>query len=158
MGTAALIVLLLLLGIGLVLTDLILVPGTHLLGLVGGVMSLYAVYLSFAEYGPETGAGVLVGTLLATASSVYYAFKSGAWQRLALNDTHTSTVNDGKAQSFPPVGAVGKTLSTLKPLGTAEFGDDIFEVRTTGAFLDEGKPVRLSRVDGLKLFVEPLQE
>jgi membrane-bound serine protease (ClpP class) len=54
------------------------------------------------------------------------------------------------------IGDVGTTRSALRPMGTAEFGNLNYEVRTTGSFLDSGTPVKIVQILSNQIIVEPL--
>lgn len=48
------------------------------------------------------------------------------------------------------IGAVGRTITDLRPSGTAEFGDERVDVVTEGPFLDAGIPVKIMRAEGYR--------
>jgi len=51
------------------------------------------------------------------------------------------------------VGKIGITDTELRPSGTVLIDNEIYEARTDGEFIDEGRGVRVSRVRGKKIFV-----
>jgi membrane-bound serine protease (ClpP class) len=51
------------------------------------------------------------------------------------------------------VGKIGITDTELRPSGTVLIDNEIYEARTDGEFIDEGRGVRVSRVKGKKIFV-----
>ena len=53
-------------------------------------------------------------------------------------------------------GDEGITISTLRPIGKAEFRNGIFEVKTYGNYLEQGQKVRIIQVDASQIIVEPL--
>jgi len=48
------------------------------------------------------------------------------------------------------IGAVGTTITALRPSGTAEFGDERVDVVTEGPFIDAGVPVKILRAEGYR--------
>ena len=54
------------------------------------------------------------------------------------------------------VGDQGISLSTLKPMGTIEFGAGRFEVKTLGDYVDVGTKVTIVHIQGNQVIVKPL--
>ncbi|MDO4572401.1 MAG: NfeD family protein [Clostridia bacterium] len=52
------------------------------------------------------------------------------------------------------VGRTGETLTPLRPAGIAEIDGRRLDVMTSGAFVQKGKPVRVTNVEGLHILVE----
>ena len=53
-------------------------------------------------------------------------------------------------------GAVGTASSFLRPAGVATMDGRRVDVLTSGEFIAAGTPVRVTRVEGTRIFVEPL--
>ena len=51
------------------------------------------------------------------------------------------------------IGKIGVTESELSPCGIVMIDDQIFEVRTEGETVDSGRGVKVTRVQGKKMFV-----
>ena len=56
------------------------------------------------------------------------------------------------------VGQQGVTESTLRPSGSAFFGEERLTVMTDGQFLEKKTPVRVVRVEEGRIIVEPIEE
>ena len=54
------------------------------------------------------------------------------------------------------IGDEGKTISTLRPIGKAEFNNKQFEVKTSGDYLDTGTPIRITKIHSNQIIVEPI--
>ena len=54
------------------------------------------------------------------------------------------------------IGRQGEALTILRPAGTAQFGEQRLDVTTEGKYVEAGKPVKVIRVDGSIVVVEPL--
>jgi len=54
------------------------------------------------------------------------------------------------------VGMKGVTVSSLKPVGKALFEDDEMEVRSNGGFVEENVEIEVLRIEGKKIFVQPV--
>ena len=53
------------------------------------------------------------------------------------------------------IGQVGKALSTLRPVGKAEFGAQVVEVQSLGNYVKTGEQVQVINLKDNKIFVEP---
>ena len=54
------------------------------------------------------------------------------------------------------VGQQGTAVTVLRPAGTAQFGDKRIDVVTDGKFVEEGQPVKVLKVEGNIVVVEPV--
>ena len=52
------------------------------------------------------------------------------------------------------VGKTGKTKTILKPIGKAEFDGQTYQVTTEGEYIDKGKEIYVSEVDGSTITVK----
>ena len=55
------------------------------------------------------------------------------------------------------IGKIGVTQSELNPEGTIQIDDEVYEVRTEGEQVDEGRGVKVVRVQGKKIIVRRVQ-
>jgi membrane-bound ClpP family serine protease len=148
---AALIVI----GLALVIVEIIFVPGTTVVGVFGIIFVVAGVYFSFKEYGSEIGTYVLLGTAVSGGVLMFWSFRSGAWKRFSLTSSMEGRVNEGVNNDLQ-VGDEGTTVSSLRPIGSAEFKDKRFEVRTNGDYLASGTKVRISKILDNYVVVEPI--
>lgn len=146
---------LILIGIGIIIVEVIFIPGTTVVGILGFIISMYGVYLGYDYFGTPTGHIIFAGGFLATAIAIVGAFKSGAWDRFSLKESMDGRVNDDFQMDIN-VGDVGESISSLKPIGKAIFNDQVIEVRTNGDYIRESNKIKVIRVEGRKIFVEPL--
>lgn len=149
------ITVILLIGIGLLLivVELIFVPGTTIVGILGFVLTCIGIWIGYAALGTTTGHVILAITVLVGALAFVYSFRSDSWARFALKNQNRSRVNDEHPHTLT-VGDVGKTISALRPQGTAVFEDRHHEVQTQGEFLAPSTPVRIIRINQNKITVE----
>ncbi len=113
---------LILFGIGLLIIEVIFIPGTTIVGIAGFICSGFGVYLGYDYFGSATGTTILIvssGFLLVV---MIYAFKSRAWERFSLKDENTGRFNDDFKVTLS-VGDQGQTISSLKPSGKALFNE-----------------------------------
>lgn len=151
------IIILLVVGIGLIVTELIFIPGTTIFGIVGLVLTIVGVVLVFLNHGTGTGLVVLGITFIAAAGSVAISLRTGTWDKMSLKGTHNSRVNEETKNNIWK-GDTGKTVSSLRPSGKAEFNDVIVEVTTYGQYISSGKRVRVIDIQDNRILVEQIKE
>jgi len=142
-------------GIVLIVLELVFVPGTTIVGVLGLAFSVGGIALSFDYFGDTAGFVVLIITSLLSLATLIYSLRSGVWQRFANKKAINSKFNEGKTKHLN-VGDDGEAVSTLKPIGQAEFKNGIFEVTTRGNYLEPGNKVKIIRIDANKIYVEPI--
>ncbi len=142
-------------GLALIVAEIVVVPGTTLVGIVGFVLLVLGTGLSFKYFGSNTGWSVTGGTAAASGLILYYSFKANVWGRFSLKTTNTSKVNEGELSEVV-TGIEGITLSALRPSGKAEMNNKVYEVRTMGTYLEPGTRVRVIQILMNQIIVEPL--
>jgi membrane-bound ClpP family serine protease len=146
---------LILFGLLLLIAEIIFVPGTTLVGLVGFIFMAIGAGLSFRYFGGEVGWTIVGGAAVVSGGLMYIAFKSNVWTRFALKSSIDSKVNEGAMVDLKP-GQEGIAMSTLRPVGKAELLGKIFEVRTNGEYIETGTRIRIIRITSNQIIVEPL--
>lgn len=147
---------LLLIGVGLILLtiEMIFVPGTTILGIVGLICIVIGVFLSFQYFGTGVGWSVLIISSAVGLIALIYSLRSGVWDKFALKKSIDSHFNE----EFPieiQVGDVGEAVSALRPMGKADFNNKLIEVRSDGNYIKTGERIQVIRVDNNKVYVEP---
>src|SRR5690242_4369502 len=106
-------------GLALIVAEIIFVPGTTLVGVLGFAFLILGAGLSFRYFGSTAG-WITVGiTAAASAIILYYSFSTNVWRRFSLKTSSNSKVNEGELDQLV-VGVEGQTTSTLRPVGKAE--------------------------------------
>ena len=137
---------LILFGLALVVAEIIFIPGTTVVGIVGFIFLIAGIAFGFKYFGSETG-WVLVGVTAVISGMVFYfSFKTNVWGRFSLKSSIDSKVNEGNLNSLV-VGLEGKTTSSLRPVGKAQLGDKEYEVKTVGDYLDSGSAIRIVKIN-----------
>lgn len=150
-----LIVALLIIGLALIVLEVIFVPGTTLVGILGVIFLGAAIMSSYRNYGTEIGFYVLLGTATVTAVALFFSFRSQAWSRFANNSAIKSKVNEGLTVQLS-LGDEGIASSTLKPMGKVRFKGKEFEVKTLGDYVDVGTRVKIVHLEQNQIIVKPL--
>jgi membrane-bound serine protease (ClpP class) len=141
-----------------ILWELHVVPGHGLPGILGAGALLVAVLLAFGLpflfVGVETIATAIVLTVIGFTLTVR-AVPQNAWaQRLALSASqgpeYVTSTDFGALR-----GRAGTATSYLRPAGIASIDGRRIDVLTAGEFIAAGTPIRVVRVEGARIFVEP---
>ncbi len=146
---------LVLIGLALVVVEIIFVPGTTLVGVLGFVLMVIGVGLSFRYFGTSAGWLTAAGSATVAGLSLYFSFKAGVWHRFSLKETIDGKVNEGEIDNLK-TGTEGVTLSALRPVGKAELLDKTYEVKTMGTYLEAGRRIRVMQILSHQIIVEPL--
>jgi membrane-bound ClpP family serine protease len=149
------VIALLALGILLLIVELIFVPGTTFVGLIGLLLTLAGIWTAYSTLGTNTGHVVLGLAVMAGALAVFYSIRGKSWNRVALKEINDAHVN--QKPELLTVGQTGKAVSALRPSGTANFEEGRYEVHTRGEYLPAGTPIQIIRIVNNKVTVEKIQ-
>lgn len=149
------VIALIVVGLLLIVAEVIFIPG-GIVGIVGLIFSGFGIYLSFTYFGNDVGLWVTLASTVLFGVSLYFSFKKGAWDLFSLKGTIGSKVNEGLTSKLKP-GDEGVALSTLKPIGKAEFEGVEHEVRSKGEYIESGTTIRIIRIENNNIFVEPIK-
>lgn len=151
------VILLIAIGIGLMVAEVIFIPGVTVVGFLGFVFVIAGVIISFVSFDRMTGFVVLGGALISGLTALFIGFKAGAWEKFSLKSSINSRFNEDLKPDLK-IGEKGITLSACRPMGKAEFKDRVFEIRTMGNYLPPGSKIRIIQITGSRIFVEPINE
>lgn len=150
-----LIIALILIGLVLVILEIFFVPGTTVVGIAGVILAGVGIYLAYQHFGNETGWYFLLGTLGATAVALYFSFRTKAWARFANKSAVAGRVNEDVSIAVQ-IGDEGVAVSTLKPYGKAQFGDEVYEVKSLGDYVNVGTRLEVIQLQGSQIIVKAL--
>lgn len=154
-----LVIALAILGLIGILWELHVVPGHGAPGILGALALLAAVLLAFGVpfffIAIESVSTSIILTVIAFAFFVRL-FPQNAWM-------HKMTLAAAQGPDYVTSadftslrGAVGIASSFLRPAGIASIDGRRVDVLTEGEFIPAGTPVRVTRVEGARIFVEPV--
>ncbi|HEY8416853.1 MAG TPA: NfeD family protein [Limnochordales bacterium] len=156
------VVLLFLLGIGLLLLEILIIPGFGLAG-VGGLAAIFAsLYLSFPD---ASSAFTAIG--FATVATIVFGIilvrrvpKTGIWRRIALETKLEDVGVPGDDPKDPvlKMGALGRALTPLRPAGTVEIEGLRVDAVSEGEFIPPGTMVQVVRVVGGRVTVRAYRD
>jgi membrane-bound serine protease (ClpP class) len=141
-----------------ILWELHVVPGHGIPGILGIVALFAAVLLAFGLpfffIALETVSTSVILTVICFALATRL-FPQNAWfNRLALAEAQGADyVTSSDFSSLR--GELGVASSYLRPAGVAIVGNRRIDVLTEGEFIAAGTPIRVTRVEGARIFVEP---
>ena len=159
--------LLLVAGLVLLLAEVFVIPGIGIAGFAGtlavlarATLSMVGSYPSMTDVISSLGfvaVAILLVGVFAFAIVRHLPYSRGL-KGLLLRD---STSREAGYLSAPDrqdlIGAVGRTITDLRPSGTAEFGDERVDVVTEGPFLDAGVRVKILRAEGYRHVVREVR-
>lgn len=140
-------------GIVLLVIEILIVPGSTVVGVLGFGAMVFAVYKAYMTYGTQGGMVALGTTLVLTVATIVLTMRSKTWRRLALHDDIPHQVNRLDDKDIH-IGDEGLTVGRLAPSGKASFGDDTYEVHTNGEFIDPNTEVIVTKIEGYKIIVK----
>ncbi len=143
----------LLLAAGLaLLTAEFLIPGFGIPGIAGFIMLI--VFTAMVAQTPAQFLVIAIVLLLIISLIfiivVTFVSKKRLPHSIRLDDTMQNSENTGLNIKAPEIGTIGKTLTSLRPSGRAEFNNTPIEVQTEGEYIDSGKDVTVIKtgIDG----------
>jgi membrane-bound ClpP family serine protease len=149
------VIALLAIGLSLIIAELVFIPGTTVIGFLGFVFAAVGIVIAYQHYGNTVGLYILIGMSATTLLTLIYSFRADSWSKFSLKTASDSKVNEGLLAALV-VGEEGKTTSTLRPIGKAEFQNKQFEVKTTGDYVETGTRIRITTIHAHQIIVEPI--
>lgn len=143
---------LLILGIILVLVEVLFVPGTTLVGVLGVLVTGVGIYYAFRSFDTNTALLILGITIIGNVLVIVYGFRSGSWDKFSLKDTHTSRSFDDRLLGLE-VGQKGRTVSDFRPYGKVEIADKIYEAKSEIGFLSPGTEVYIEKLEDNRIII-----
>lgn len=153
-------------GLLLLIVEILLIPGTLIAGLIGGVMMIGAIIMAFVDWNPTLPASPLptldqfqnslqtlflaiLGVVAVLALSGKYFPKTGIYRQMISQtasgiQTESRTLSEKDAR----LGLCGVVLSSLRPGGKARFGDDVLDVIAQGEMIESGTEVKIIGFSG----------
>ncbi len=110
------IIIILFIALLLIFLEVFVLPGINVVGILGIVLLITDIYLSYTQIGTPTAHYILASALLLSILILIFGLRAKTWSKLSLN-----TSIDGKIENFKPntitVGDKGVTITRLGPMG-----------------------------------------
>ena len=157
--TGPYVVILAILGLAGILWELHVVPGHGAPGVIGAVVLLLSVLLAFGTPMIVIALQTVATAIVLTIVLFYLAtriFPDNAWiAKLTFAGAQGADyVTSSDYGSL--LHKSGVAASYLRPAGVALIDGQRADVLTQGEFIPEGTPIRVTRVEGARIFVEPV--
>jgi membrane-bound serine protease (ClpP class) len=151
---------LLILGFALILLELFVIPGLNILGVVGFLAAVAGVSFAYAKMGFTAAAIIAAIGLVGTVILVRIMLKMRSWQHLVL---HSQTSREAGYNSANPgrdelLGQRGEALTTLRPAGRAQFGEQVIDAVSEGSYIERGMMVEVVKVAGNRVVVHQVTD
>ncbi|GAB1405760.1 MAG: hypothetical protein PHX54_00700 [Lentimicrobiaceae bacterium] len=147
-----LIIVLILAGLVFLILEMLVIPGTTIIGLSGFALIVFSIWESYHSMGTPMGHYILAGTIFSVILTFYLALKSKTWDKLMLHTAISGKVNEIDTVAVQP-GDEGKSISRLSPAGKALINNEMYEVHTNGEFIDQEMPIVVTHFSDNKIFV-----
>ena len=144
---------LIIVGLVFLILEVLVVPGTTVVGVVGFILMAIGIWQTYVAYGSLIGHSVLAGTLVLSLGALGLSLRSKTWKRAMLSAEIDSKVNTYD-ESAIKVGDEGVTVGRLVPMGKALINDQYFEVRSMGDYIDEQTKVVVIKIEFNKIYVK----
>jgi membrane-bound serine protease (ClpP class) len=158
-ASGPLIILLAILGVAGILWELHVVPGHGAPGVLGSAVLLLSILLAFGTPMIFVALQTVASAIVLTIILFYLAtriFPENAWIAKLTFAAAQGADYVTSADYTSLLGKSGAAASYLRPAGVALIEGQRVDVLTQGEFIPEGTPVRVTRVEGARIFVEPI--
>ena len=152
-------------GIALIIAEIFVIPGFGVAGIAGIVMLVASLFLALVNNFELLSSDSLAAPLYTLAASFLglgillalmfkYLPSTNAFNRIVLKTTESSADGYISAPNYQHLqGFTGRAITTLRPAGMAQLGEERYDVITDGEFISAGEPVHVVRVEGRKIVV-----
>jgi len=144
---------LLLIGLILVIAEILFVPGTTIVGIIGVLVTAVGIYYAFVTFDNKIAGIVLVATLTLNFAALVYGFRTGAWKKFALKTAINSRAFDNRLAGLE-VGMQGIAVSDIKPIGKADIADGIYEVKSESGFISVGTTLFITKLENNTIIIK----
>ena len=152
-------------GLGLLLVEIFVIPGFGVAGISGIILIIASLFLAmvgadpFLDFNAVSMAIIkltvgLVAALVLIFLLARFLPKSNFFKKFILSEEekadagYTSRLNLSEL-----LGVEGVAVTTLRPAGTAEFNGKRVDVVTDSEFIEHGKPIVVTAVEGMRVVV-----
>ena len=151
----SIIVLLVFFGLLFLVAELVLLPGLSIGALLSLVCYGSSIYLAFRDYGPLTGTLVVVAIVLLSLIAVVVSLRAKTWQRFSLQQEIRSSSMPEPEKELQ-IGARGKSVSRLSPMGKIEIDGRIYEAKSQDVYIDPRSEVEVVGFENFSVIVKKI--
>lgn len=151
----SIVILLIVIGLLLFVVEFLLIPGISVAGIGGVVFITTGIVIAYVNHGPMAGHLTLLGTVVATVLTLYFALRSQTWRKFKLKASISSTVEGKIEEGQIKPGDSGIAISRLAPMGKARINEMVVEAKSLGDYIDQKSEVVVVKIEDNKVIVKP---
>jgi membrane-bound ClpP family serine protease len=158
--------LLFLLGVAMVTIEVLFIPGVAFVGLTGVVLMFSSLALVTLDHWPTSSADwsnlggtmttfalSLAGAVFAAVALTQYLPKMSIADSMVLEPPPTPMLDPLVPSRL--LGEIGVAVTTLRPSGKAQFGDEFLDV-IAGTYVEPGRRVQVIEIEGYRIVVKEI--
>lgn len=149
--TTTVIVVVLVIGLLLLFTEVAVVPGFGVAGVLGVLALGGGAVAAWTELGPFWGGVTGGASVVAAVVMLIWLPKSRAGRKMVLEHSQAAAVSQQDRSSL--VGRRGITVTPLRPSGRVRFGAEEVDVVTEGEYVESHQEVEVMTVEGPRVVV-----
>jgi membrane-bound serine protease (ClpP class) len=152
-------------GLGLLLLEIFVIPGFGVAGISGIILVIASLFLAMVGADPFLDSNVVTMALIKLSVGLVAALvlilvlarflpKSNFFKKFILSEEEKADAGyTSRTNLSGLLGAEGIALTTLRPAGTGEFNGKRVDVVTDSEYIEHGKPVIVTAVEGMRVVV-----
>ena len=152
-------------GLGLLLLEIFVIPGFGIAGISGIILVIASIFFSMVGENPfidsEAVSNAIIRLSFGLLAAIVLLFllarflpKSNLFKRFILSEEEKATEGyTSRTNLSELLGVEGIALTTLRPAGTAEFNGRRVDVVTDSEYIEHGKLVIVTAVEGMRVVV-----
>jgi len=152
-------------GLGLILVEVFVIPGFGVAGISGIILILASIFLSLIGGDPFLDMHALSMAIIQLSIALLAALilifllarflpKSSVFKKFILSEEEKATEGYTSRTNFSELlGTEGIALTTLRPAGTAEINGKRIDVVTDSEYIEHGKQIVVTAVEGMRVVV-----
>lgn len=152
-------------GLGLILVEVFIIPGFGVAGIGGIILILASLFLSlvsqdpFLDWDDVSNAIIQLSVSLLAALVLIFLLakflpKSNIFKKFILSEEEKATEGyTSRTNLSELLGAEGVAVTTLRPAGTAEINGKRVDVVTDSEYIEHGKSIVVTAVEGMRVVV-----
>lgn len=153
MDLTSIAVLAIVLGFMLVAIEIFLIPGIGFAGILGTICILCGGGIIWQQYGPAAGL-LCMATSGGLAGLGLWRFGHSKMARKFILTHELAHESQDEKERTQLLGQIGQASTSLRPAGSARFGEQQIDVVTAGEFIEQDTNVQVVEVEGFRVVVE----
>ncbi len=149
--TVIVIVTVLVIGLLLLFTEVAVVPGFGVAGILGVLALGAGAVAAWTELGPFWGTVTGGASVVAAVFMLFWLPRSRVGRQMVLEHSQADALSQVDRRGL--VGRRGTTVTPLRPIGRVRFGSEEVDVMTEGEYIDMNQEVEVMTVEGPRVVV-----